>query len=413
MKNEFQDKLGAEPPAAARAKKARTKKPRVLHMITSFEVGGTERQAVELLKRVDRRRFDLRLAALRLEGPLYREVEPLFPDVPQFPLGSFYDVNAARQLMKLRNWMIGEQVSVLHAHDFYAGVLGAAAARMAGVRVIAAQRHLRLSDRRVHEWGTRLTHRLAHRVLVNSEAIRDHILADGRVAPEKIVVIRNGLNAGDERAAVDGDSGASRREALLRELKLGAGAKLVGIVARLQPVKGHRYFLEAAARVAAVEPDAHFVLVGGGDLREEIENRVAQLGLAGRAHLLGERGDAAGIPAAFDVAVLASLHEGLPNSVMEAMANGALVVATAVGGATELINDGETGFLVPPADPAAMADRILFALARKAESREIGARARRFVQERFGMSRMVAAVENLYEGIIGEGAPFSGGADGR
>src|SRR5262245_52366935 len=177
------------------------KRTRVLHLITSFEVGGTERQAVELLKRIDRRRFDARLAALRLEGPLYGEVEDLFPRVPQFPLTSFYNANAARQLMRLRNWMVGERVDILHAHDFYAGLLGAAAARLAGVRVIACQRHMRLSDLRVHEWGTRLTHRLAHRVLVNSEAIRDHLLAGGHVAPEKIVVVRNGLNA----AALDND----------------------------------------------------------------------------------------------------------------------------------------------------------------------------------------------------------------
>ncbi|HEX2492004.1 MAG TPA: glycosyltransferase, partial [Blastocatellia bacterium] len=181
----------------------KTKKPRVLHLITSFEVGGTERQAVELLKRIDRRRFDVSLAALRLEGPLYQEVAAIFPHAPQFPLTSFYNANAAKQLMRLRYWMVRKQVEILHAHDFYAGLLGAAAARLARVRVIACQRHMRLSDRRVHEWGTRLTHRLAHRVLVNSEAIRDHLLAAGHIAPEKVVVIRNGLSDAAERAALD------------------------------------------------------------------------------------------------------------------------------------------------------------------------------------------------------------------
>src|SRR5262249_21266912 len=119
-------------------------KPRVLHLITSFEVGGTERQAVELLKRIDRRRFDVRLGAVRLEGPLYPEVAALFPRIPQFPLTSFYNANAAKQLLRLRNWMISERVDILHAHDFYTGLLGAAAGRLAGVRVIACQRHMRL-----------------------------------------------------------------------------------------------------------------------------------------------------------------------------------------------------------------------------------------------------------------------------
>src|SRR5262245_43937486 len=182
MTNVLMEVAGAEPSEAALREMERTKRTRVLHLITSFEVGGTERQAVELLKRIDRRRFDVRLAALRLEGPLYREVAELFPRAPQFPLTSFYNANAVKQLMKLRDWMISERANLLHAHDFYSGLLGAAAARLAGVRVIVSQRHLRLSDRRAHEWGARLMRRLAHRVLVNSEAIRNHLVTGGHVA---------------------------------------------------------------------------------------------------------------------------------------------------------------------------------------------------------------------------------------
>jgi glycosyltransferase involved in cell wall biosynthesis len=378
----------------------KTRKRRVLHLITSFEVGGTERQAVELLKRIDRRRFDLRLAALRLEGPLYREVAAIFPRAPQFPLTSFYNANAAKQLMRLRGWMIREQVEILHAHDFYAGLLGAAAGRLAGVRVIASQRHMRLSDRRAHEWGTRFTHRLAHRVLVNSKAIRDHLLTGGRLAPEKIAVIHNGLSEAVERAALDGDGRAKHRAALLRELNLDESVKLIGLVARLQPIKGHRYFIEAASRIAAVEPKAHFLLVGDGALRREIEEQAARLGAGDRVHLLGARNDAALIAAGFDVAVLASLHEGLPNAVMEAMAAGAPVVATAVGGTTELIIDGSTGFLAPPADAGALARRILDALRNPEWSARMAAHGRRLVLSQFNMRRMVESVERLYEELV-------------
>lgn len=386
-----------EPTETMAREMLKTKKPRVLHLITSFEVGGTERQAVELLKRIDRRRFDVGLGAVRLEGPLYREVAALFPSIPQFPLTSFYNANAAKQLMRLRDWMIGERANILHAHDFYAGLLGAAAARLAGVRVIACQRHMRLSDRRAHEWGTRLTHRLAHRVLVNSEAIRDHLLAGGRVAPKKIVVIRNGLSDAAERAALDNDGRAKHRAALLRELNLGEGAKLIGLVARLQPVKGHRYFIEAASRVAAVEPNAHFLLVGDGALRREIEEQATRLGVDDRVHLLGARGDAAAIAAGFDVATLASLHEGLPNAVMEAMAVGAPVVATAVGGTSELVIDGATGFLAPPADAEALARRILDALRDPDRSARMAEQGRRRVLSQFGMRRMIESVERLYD----------------
>jgi L-malate glycosyltransferase len=379
----------------------KTKKPRVLHLITSFEVGGTEQQAVELLKRIDRRRFDVSLGALRLEGPLYQEVAAIFPRVPQFPLTSFYNANAAKQLIRLRDWMIRERVEILHAHDFYAGLLGAAAARLAGVRMIACQRHMRLSDRRVHEWGTRLTHRLAHRVLVNSEAIRDHLLAGGHTAPEKIVVIRNGLSAAVERAVLHSDGRAKRRAALLRELNLDEGAKLIGLVARLQPVKGHRYFIEAAGRIAAVEPKAHFLLVGDGALRGEIEEQAARAGVNDRVHLLGARNDAALIAAGFDVAVSASLSEGLSNAVMEAMAAGAPVVATAVGGTTELVIDDATGFLAPPADADALARRILDALRDPEWSARMAVQGRRRIFGLFSMRRMVESVEQLYDEMEG------------
>src|SRR5262245_1885772 len=374
-------------------------KPRVLHLITSFEVGGTERQAIELLKRIDRRRFDVRLAAVRLEGPLYREVATLFPRVPLFPLTSFYNANAARQLMRLRDWMISERANILHAHDFYTGLLGAAAGRLAGIRVIVCQRHMRLSDRRAHEWGTRLMHRLAHRVLVNSEAIRDHILAGGHIAPEKIVVIRNGLSDAVERAASDNDRRAKQRAALLRELNLNEGAKLIGLVGRLQPVKGHRYFIEAASRIAAVEPNAHLLLVGDGALRGEIEEQATRLGVNDRVHLLGARNDAALIAAGFDVAALASLHEGMPNAVLEAMAAGAPVVATAVGGTTELVIDGATGFLAPPADAEALARRILDALRNPECSARMAEQGRRRVLSQFSMRRMVESVEERYENL--------------
>jgi glycosyltransferase involved in cell wall biosynthesis len=180
-------------------------------------------------------------------------------------------------------------------------------------------------------------------------------------------------------------------------LNLDEGAKLIGLVARLQPVKGHRYFIEAASRIAAVEPKAHFLLVGDGALRREIEEQAARLGAGDRVHLLGDRNDAALVPAGFDVAVLASLHEGLPNAVMEAMAAGAPVVATAVGGTTELIIDGATGYLVPPADSDAMARRILDALRNPEWSAQMAAQGRRRALNQFGMRRMVESVERLYD----------------
>jgi glycosyltransferase involved in cell wall biosynthesis len=231
---------------------------------------------------------------------------------------------------------------------------------------------------------------------VNAEGIRDHILKMGSASPGKIVVIHNGLDApADARALRE-----RRRAGLLAELGLGAGAKIVGCVAGLKPVKGHRYLLEAAADVMKADASVHLVLVGDGELRDEIAAQAERLGISVRTSMLGHREDSAQLAAAFDVAVLASLSEGLPNTVMEAMAAGAPVVSTAVGGVPELIDDGETGFLVPPANPRALAERIEYALSQADLSGLIAMRGRQFVIERFGMGRMVSAVERLYDEVI-------------
>lgn len=372
-------------------------RPVVLHLINSFESGGTERQAVELLKRIDLSRFDIRLAALRNRGPLYSEIAYEFPEVPEFPLTSFYDANAVRQLARLRALIRRERIQILHAHDFYAGVIGSVAARLCGTKIIVSQRHLKLSDRRVHDWGTRFINRLADRIIVNSAAIRDYILASENIESGKITVIRNGLRSPENISDPNLDE---QSHSLRHHLGLTADAKLIGCVANLSPVKGHRYFIEAASRVASAESNVHFVLVGEGMLRTEIEKQAASLGIADRVHLLGHRADAATLVSAFDLAVLASLHEGLPNAVMEAMAYGVPVVATSVGGTTELITDGETGYLVEPANAEALAERILFALRNKRESAEMARRGQEKIMEDFGMSKMVDSVEQVYVELL-------------
>ena len=371
-------------------------RPRVLHLINTLYEGGTERQAVELLKRIDEKRFDAHLAVLSWRGQLRREIVARFSYVPEFPLNSFFNANAIKQILRLREMMIEKRIAVLHTHDFYSGALGVTAARLGGIKVIAAQRHLRLSERRIHDWGTRYIHKFANRLLVNAEGIRDHILKIGGVPPGKIVVIHNGLDAPADARALR----ARRRPELLAELGLGADARIVGSVAKLAPVKGHRYLLEAAAMVMKADARVHLVLVGDGALRDEIAAQAARLGIDARTRMLGHREDSAQLAAAFDVAVLASLSEGLPNAVMEAMAAGAPVVATAVGGVPELIVDCDTGFLVPPANPGAMAERIEYALSHVDLTGLIAMRGRRFVTTRFGMERMVTAVERLYDEVI-------------
>jgi glycosyltransferase involved in cell wall biosynthesis len=238
-----------------------------------------------------------------------------------------------------------------------------------------------------------MIHRLAHRVLVNSQAIRDRIIEQGSTPSRKIIVIRNGV-------LETSSSRVHARDEICSELGINADATLIGMVARMQPVKGHSFFIDAAANVLREQANAHFVLVGDGPLRSEIEDQIARLGIADRVHLLGDRADVARLVPGFDLLVLASLHEGSPNAVMEAMAAGVPVVASAVGGTKELITDGETGYLVPPADSGVLADRIVFALNREDHRAEITSAARRWINTEYGMDRMIRSVERLYDELM-------------
>jgi L-malate glycosyltransferase len=372
-----------------------TVKPRVLHLINSFETGGTERQAVEFLKNVDRKRYDIRVAALRNEGSLYQEIAGSFPTIAEFRFKNFYSRSAATQLRRLIRYLRTEEIDILHAHDFYAGLIGGMAGRLAGVRTIAAQRHLKLSDRSAHRWGTRAIHRMADRILVNSEAIRDYIVRQDGADARKIVVVRNGISSSSDLRSA-GTLRGNAREALCLELDIPDHAKLVGVVARLQPVKGHRFIIEAAERVIAGEPDARFVFAGDGPLRNELEEQAQRLGIREFVHFLGERTDVSRLMNAFDLLALASIHEGLPNAVMEAMAAGVPVIATAVGGTLELIEHRKTGYLVEPANSSSLAAGILFALGDLSRD-AIAAAGRRHVLSRFGIERMVDEVQALYD----------------
>jgi glycosyltransferase involved in cell wall biosynthesis len=370
-------------------------RPRILHLINNFDIGGTERQAVELLKRIDRSQFDIRLAVLRSGGVLYKEIRDLFPVTLEFPFHTFYGTGARRQIVRLRKILIDEGIDILHAHDFYAGLTGILATRFTSTKIIVCQRHLKLSDRRIHHWGRYVMNRLADRVLVNAESIRDHVIASGSAVADRVVVVRNGVDA--KIGLADDGRRAVLHASLCRELGLGSEARFISAVGNLRPVKGHQYLLRAMVKILQVHPTVHLLLIGDGPLRKEIEEEAKKLKIDSNVHLLGHRTDAADLMPAFEIVVLSSLHEGMPNTVMEAMATRVAVVATAVGGISELVADGVTGHLVPPADAEKLAEKIIVVLSDDSHREVLASNGYRFICERFGMTKMVAGVEQLYD----------------
>jgi glycosyltransferase involved in cell wall biosynthesis len=219
--------------------------------------------------------------------------------------------------------------------------------------------------------------------------VRRFVLEVERPDPRKLVVIPNGIRLPME----PGTSGAWVRPN-------GQYRYLVGTVGRLTWKKAHGDFLEAARAVRQVRDDVDFVIVGDGPLRRQVETRAAELGIGEHVHFLGEIGNARALLERFDVFVMSSIIEGMPNVLLEALAAERPVVVTGAGGMPEIVSHERTGLLVPPADPGALAAGILRLLASPEEARRFALAGRALVEAQFSAGAMRARFIALYEELV-------------
>ena len=224
-------------------------------------------------------------------------------------------------------------------------------------------------------------------LIAESRASRDFLVDRLGYSREKVRAIHNGVAVAGE--AIPEPERRAKRE----ELLLGAEELLVGAVGRLDEQKGHEILIEAMARLRGTCP-ARCAILGDGPARGRLEAQIRRLGLEGRVRLLGERDDAAPWLASFDIFALPSLWEGLPNALLEAMSLGLPVVASAVDGVCEAVADGRNGLLVPPKDPAALAQAVKSLCDDRGARERLGSAARRTVAEHFGLREMLSAYED-------------------
>lgn len=291
---------------------------------------------------------------------------------------------------------------VVHTHTAKAGAIGRLAARLAGVPVIVHTYHGHVFHGYFSPLVTRvflgIERRLARvttRLLTVSDSVEKELLRYGIAAPGDVSVMPLGL---DLRRCLDVEC---RRGELRDELGMERETPLVGIVARLVPIKRHDDFVSAAMRVAAAAPTCHFLIVGDGERRAALEALVARSGLAARTHFLGWRHDLDRIYADLDVVVLTSANEGSPVSLIEAMAAACPVVATRVGGVPDLVEHGVNGLLVPPGAADAVADAVLELLADADRRSALGRAGRKRVYPAFSVERLLADVADLYAELVG------------
>ena len=360
---------------------------RVLLVVDSLDTGGAERHVADLAAALVAR-GDAVTVACSVAGPLAPPLERLHVDVRPL-LGRLVKRRASlRYARALRRLLHTESFDVVHAHVYASAVAAAIATAGTGVPLIVTEHTEGCWKRRRHHRASRLTYRRAARVIAVSAAVRDLLVQRSGVRPEKVVCVPN--------AIVPAPSLPRRRP----ERRARGGRPLVGRVARLQPEKAVDVFLEAAARVAPVVPEARFLVVGDGPARAELERLASSLGLDGHVRFLGLRADARDVIARLDVLVVSSRSEGTPLVALEAMEAGVPVVATAVGGLPDQIEHGRTGLLVPPDDAEALGAALVELLADPGRARVLGEAGRRRAVALFDYGEMFRRVERVYADVL-------------
>ena len=366
---------------------------RVVYCIDNMQVGGTELNAVRTAERLDRRRFAVSVMCIRDSGPLMARYAAAGIPIHTFPMKSLLGLEAMQQAVRLIRFLRRERIDVVHSHDAYTSVYGTFCARLAGVPGVIASRRSWYSP---HLQGrilraNRLAYRFADRVVANSPSVSRLVETDAGVPASRIVTIPNFLDP----QAFEPIPQADRRR-MLDEIGVPEGAFVVGIVARLSPVKDHATLLRAIASVRDQIPSLHCVLVGDGPERAAIESLAKSLEIADIVHLAGERTQPPNLHGLFDVSVLCSTSEAFPNSVLEAMAAGRPVVATDVGGTPDAIRQGTTGLLVRPSDPSRLADALLRLYHEPALRAKLGAAGCAAARAGYGADAVISQVEALY-----------------
>jgi len=366
---------------------------RVLHVVPQLRLGGMERGVVKLVNGLAERQIASSICTF--DARLDRLKDAIDPRVPVHALGRRHG-NDPRLVWRLVQLLRRDRPDIVHTHAWGALCEGYAAARLARVPRFVHGEHGTMELRRRNRLVQRLIWNRADRVLSVSANLAARMAREVGVARRRIHVITNGADLAR--------FGAVPRAAARRALQLGDREFVVGTVGRLVPVKDHGTLVALLVELRRLGLECRALVVGDGPLRAELEQRARAAGLGSSLRVLGDRGDVEQVLAALDVFVLTSVSEGLPNSVLEAMASRLPVVATQVGGVDELVEHGRTGLLAGARDAAALAAAVS-TLARDGGLRQqMGAAGRRKATTEFGLDRMLEQYARVYLELAGQDA---------
>jgi glycosyltransferase involved in cell wall biosynthesis len=382
--------------SSARQDLAAVRPVRVCFLIDELARAGTEGQLLALIQRLDRRRVEPTLCLLRGDSPASRALEPADCPVWRLGVGALRSPRSLLAAWRFVKRLRAARIDVVQAYFPDSTYFGLILAQLAGVR------HRLRTRNNLGHWLTprhrllgRLFNRFATGVLTNCEAARRALVQTEALPPETVAVLENGVDL--ERFLTAAPLRARDAADLCR----------IGAVANLRPVKGVDVLVEAASLLRQRAPRAVFAVAGEGEQRGDLERQIASHELSDRFKLMGVMRDVPSFLGSVDVAVLPSRSEGMSNALLEYMAAGRAIVAANVGAASELIEDGEHGLLVPADNPQALAEALAALIHEPARAQRLGAAARRRARQRYSRATMVRRFEDYYQGLIAADGPQS------
>lgn len=381
----------------------RFERSRLLTFLSNFAIGGTERQVVNLACRMDLSKFAPSFGCFRRGGKFLKEIEALNIPISEYPIHSLYSHHTIAQQFRFARMLRANRIQILHSYGFYTTAFALPAAKLAGTPIVIASirdtgAHLTTSQ----QLAQKIVCRFADSVLVNADAVREWLIADG-YRSDKIRVIHNGIDTSRFQ-------NTNRHADIRQQLGVPPDAPLIAMFGRLNRVKGAEYFVDAAGVIASQFRDAHFLIVGDAypedrDYKEELTAQARRLGLGDRLIFAGFRLDIPELLSDISISVLPSLSEGLSNVLLEAMAAGVPVIATMVGGNPEIVEDGVTGLLVPARDSGALARALCLLLENPEMACRFGQAGRQRISTEFHLDHMVRRTEQHYMELLERTAP--------
>lgn len=361
---------------------------KILFFLNSTAWGGVEEHVLSLIKDLDRNFFTPVLVCPAELAASFEARGPKDVNVYTLSLSSWRDMQAIKGFVSI---LREERPDIVHSHMFNASMFGSTISKLMGVRMTMETCHGPERWRKGWIKKSYLLDRffkifVDHFIAV-SEAAGRHLTANKRVSSRKITVIWNGRDLDVYGKPPEGAGFP------LPPLK---GRVVVGVVGRLDGQKGHRYLIEAIPAIVKRHKDIFFVFVGDGALAEDLKGLAGRIGVSDFVHFAGHHPEVPWFLRQIDIFVLPSLYEGLPLVAIEASAAGLPVVATAVDGTPEVVLDGATGLLVPPADPVSLADAIVRLCEDEPLRKKMGRNARKRAHEEFSMGKQLQATGRLY-----------------